>query len=627
MNVTLPNGTVIQGIPEGTTKEQVMQKAIAAGLAKQEDFQPAQSAQQPTSFADDALQGVAEAGRSIAQAGVNVANIIPEVGDAVQSAATWAAGKLGIGDSTYTPAMRFSLPESLQPQTQAGQIASEAIPFLVNPASRLAPAAEGLAAKATDLITRSAAESAVGTLAANSNADNPKNLASDLAENAALGGVTRGLTNAVGAGYRALRGTMTPEAAAATQFADNAGAPLLTSDVAKPGTFAGRSAQALAEKIPVTGTGAVRRSQQEARSQLVQDYANTFAAPAPEEIVQSLRRQTSKVKQAAGQRLSQVNAAMQSVGAIQPTNALTTIDGEIAKLSKLGQVADTQTINKLQAYRDELASGADFEQLRNLRTQFRLDVKGDRNEWPNQSQASVNRVYSALTGDIDDAVKSNLGGEAANKYRQANAAYASEAQLINNTRLKNVLQKGDLTPEVANNLLFSSKPSEVRQLYSSLDQRGRNSARAAVIGKAYEKSGGSPDKFLNEINRLSSQTGILFKGQDRQYLKGLTNYLDQTRHASVAGSVTPTGQELFQVGVPAAVAGDVVGTGGAGTLAFLSYGALARIYESKPVRNAILKLANTPAGSSAFERNLGNAHRAITAVAQGVNSVNNSSSK
>jgi len=38
MNVTLPNGQVINGVPEGTTKAQVMRKAIAAGLATENDF-------------------------------------------------------------------------------------------------------------------------------------------------------------------------------------------------------------------------------------------------------------------------------------------------------------------------------------------------------------------------------------------------------------------------------------------------------------------------------------------------------------------------------------------------------------------------------------------------------------
>lgn len=38
MNVTLPNGRVIEGVPEGTTKQQIMQKAISAGLATEADF-------------------------------------------------------------------------------------------------------------------------------------------------------------------------------------------------------------------------------------------------------------------------------------------------------------------------------------------------------------------------------------------------------------------------------------------------------------------------------------------------------------------------------------------------------------------------------------------------------------
>lgn len=43
MNVTLPNGVVIRGVPDGTTKEQVKAKAIASGLATEADFGPSSS--------------------------------------------------------------------------------------------------------------------------------------------------------------------------------------------------------------------------------------------------------------------------------------------------------------------------------------------------------------------------------------------------------------------------------------------------------------------------------------------------------------------------------------------------------------------------------------------------------
>ena len=38
MDIELPNGVVIKDIPEGTSKEQIMQKAIKNGLATAEDF-------------------------------------------------------------------------------------------------------------------------------------------------------------------------------------------------------------------------------------------------------------------------------------------------------------------------------------------------------------------------------------------------------------------------------------------------------------------------------------------------------------------------------------------------------------------------------------------------------------
>lgn len=436
------------------------------------------------------------------------------------------------------------------------------------------------------------------------------------AEAGVIGGIGKGAENLLSGTARAIAGKASPESQAAVDFANQNNLPLMTSDVVPPQTFTGRSAQAAAEKIPVVGTGSLRRDQQNARSQLIQDYANSFGQSSPDDIVKSLQNSVSKVKSAAGNRINSIESAMAPVGVIQPSQSLTAIDSAIGQLSKLGKVADRDTISKLQDYRDELANGADFSQWKELRTQFRQDVKGERSVLPSRSEALINGVYKAISNDMNKSVSYNLGSQAAFRYQQANAVYANEARLINNTRLKTVLQKGELTPEVANNLLFSSKPSEVRQLYSSLDQTGRSSARAAVVGKAFEKSGGSPDKFLNELNRMSSQTGILFKGEDRQYLNGVTNYLDQTRRAARAGAVTPTGQELLQFGAPTAAAADLLHNGGVGTLSFGAFGLLSRAYESKPFRSAMIRLANTPKGSTAYDRHISNASQALTTIAQ-----------
>ncbi|HAV8238977.1 TPA: portal protein [Escherichia coli] len=201
------------------------------------------------------------------------------------------------------------------------------------------------------------------------------------------------------------------------------------------------------------------------------------------------------------------------------------------------------------------------------------------------------------------------------KYQQANAVYADEAAKLKNTRLKNVLMKGDLTPEVVNNMLFSKNKSEIKTLYNSVGRVGRAQMRNGIIGKAMEKSGGSPDQFLRQLNILQNQTGITFKGQDAAYLKGLKNYLQSTQQAAKAAVTTPTGQQTIPFIIGYGTAMNPATTGAA-----VSYGLLTRAYESEPFRNAMLRMANTPRGSTAFEKAMQQAQKAINALTQGAKS-------
>lgn len=602
--------------------------------------QQAGSQQQPQPVSTDAQQsvqqqggimshlgnGLAETGRGLLQAGINVANIPAELTDAVTSAAAWAGNKLGIGDGTYQPAPRvttqgleqdFGLqPGTLTPQTTEGRIFAEALPYLTPVGiERAATAAPTLAGRIAEGGSRLLAENAIGSLSANSDKNDAAALATDLGLGVGLGAAANGVVRAAGAGYRALTGSMAPEAAQAIRFAEQNNVPLTTTDVILPTSRVGRAAQTTAENIPFVGTSGMRAAQQESRSQLVQNFANKFGEYNPAEVVNSLKAKTSGIKQAAGRRLEQVQSAMSGVS-IQPSRAIQQIDDEVSRLQKLGGVADTDTISKLQAYRDELATGnVDLEQLSNLRSQFRMDVKGERPVMPTRSDAAVQRVYRAMTGDIDSAIGQSLGNDVLRRYRQANAVYADEAAKLQNTRLKSVLMKGDLTPEVVNNMLFSKNKSEIQSLYNSVGQAGRVQMRNGIIGKAMEKSGGSPDQFLRQLNIMSNQTGIAFKGEDAAYIRGLKNYLESTKQAARAGVSTPTGQQAVPL---------IMGFGAAANptaaAAGVSYGLIARMYESKAVRNAMLRLANTPRGSSAFEKAAADVAAAIKALSQGAKS-------
>ncbi|EAC0175874.1 lytic transglycosylase domain-containing protein [Salmonella enterica subsp. enterica serovar Rubislaw] len=613
----------------GDQAEQAKQAFYAAYPVPSAEPQQAPQEAQPQDrggFLSDIVSAAAETGRGMLQAGVNLANIPASMADAVASAGAWAGKQLGLGDGTYQPAPRvttegiaqdFGLQQgALTPQTTEGKIFSEALPYLTPVgAERIAAQAPTIAGRVAQGASRLLAENAVGSMAANSVQDNPEELATDLGTGVVLGGAINQLGRAAGAVYRGVRGAISPEAQQAIRFANSADVPLHTTDVLPPNSRVGRMAQTTAENIPFAGTSSMRANQQEARSQLVDEFASRFGEYDPSIVIGSLKAKTSGIRKAAGNRLEQVQSAMTGVN-IQPTRAIQQIDDEIGKLQKLGQVADTDTISKLQAYRNELAKGdVNLEQLSRLRTQFRMDVRGERTQMPPPAEAAVQRVYRAMTGDIDNSIGQNLGNDTLRRYKQANAVYADEASKLQNTRLKNVLMKGDLTPEVVNNMLFSKNKSEVQNLYRSVGQVGRAQMRNGIIGKAMEKSGGSPDQFLRQINLMSNQTGIAFKGRDAAYLKGIKNYLEATKRAGQAGVTTPTGQQTipFILGIGTVTNPALVGVGG-------GYGLLARMYESEPARNAMLRLANTPRGSTAFEKALSDVERIINSLAQGAKS-------
>lgn len=625
----------------GSNAEQAKQAFYAAYPVSIAESQPQQTQEPPAAeqpqqqggFISDLGNAAAETGRGLLQAGVNLANIPASIADAVVSAGAWAGNKLGMGDGTYQPAPRVTTeglaqdfgmqPGELTPQTTEGKIFAEAIPYLTPAgAERAATQAPTIAGRVAQGASRLLAENAVGSMAANSEQNNPEALATDLGTGVVLGGTINQLGRAAGAAYRGVKGAISPEAQQAIRFADSADVPLHTTDVLPPNSRVGRMAQTTAENIPFAGTSTMRANQQEARSQLVDEFASRFGEYDPSIVIGSLKAKTAGIKQAAGNRLEQVQSAMTGVN-IQPSRALQQIDTEIASLQKLGKVADNETISKLQAYRDELTRNAgasgpmamDLQQLSGLRSQFRQDVKGERVVMPNRSDAAVQRVYKAMTGDIDSAIGQNLGSDTLRRYKQANAVYADEASKLQNTRLKNVIMKGDLTPEVVNNMLFSKNKSEVQNLYRSVGQTGRAQMRNGIIGKAMEKSGGSPDQFLRQVNLMSNQTGIAFKGRDAAYLKGLKNYLESTKRAGQAGVTTPTGQQTipFIMGIGTVTNPALIGVGG-------GYGLLSRVYESEPARNAMLRLANTPRGSTAFEKALSDAERVVNSFAQGAKS-------
>lgn len=450
-------------------------------------------------------------------------------------------------------------------------------------------------------LTQAAIEGAQAAAGGEFNAD-------EVAMAGATGAAVPAIAGAVGAGVDAARrGVQAVRAAPGgqapiVQAAERANIPLMTTDVVQPDTFIGKSAQTLGERIPLAGTGGLRATQQDARQAAVKALGDEYPVPKPSAIIDSLKAQKSRIKQAAGRRYDELVPKVDGLGAIQYTKTQKAIDDALAELSKPGVVSSKEAIQELQQFSDTLKSAPQtYSSLKENRTALRdvvssYDAQG-RSQLPTRAKSLLNRVYGSLTSDMDDAARSALSPRDFGRLKEANAIYASEAERLTKTRLKNVLDKGDLTPEVAENLLFSAKRSEVKNLYDSLDSSGRDAVRASIIQRAIKDADGidnvSPDKFINAMRRLENQTGVAFKGDQRRQLEGLKQVLAATKRAGQAGVRTATGQELYAP-VGAAAAGSLIGDFGTTMAAGATAGALARIYESPAMRNVLIRIGSAP---------------------------------
>lgn len=445
---------------------------------------------------------------------------------------------------------------------------------------------------------------------------------SEVLLSAGLGGGLKAAEGLIGTGYRAARGKLQGASGDLVRQADDLGIPLMTSDAMPPRTFVGKSAQQISEKIPVAGTGATREGQQTFREAAVDQFTDRYNSFSYETIVDSLKRQKSRIKKAAGSVLENTGNKLDDVGEIGLDNtrgAIARVKDILDKPGVLKTESSLDDLQKLVSVLDEAPQS--FTTLKENRTAFRNIVDSIdpqvRSQLTSREKALMKRVESAMTEDMKDFARKNLSAREFSQWNRANQVYAEQVDQLKNTRLKSVLDKGDLTPEVVDNLMFSRKPSEVASLYRSLTPEGRKNAKSAIISKVVDnvsrrQSGLTPNSFATELKKYGPQTDIFFRGEDRKYIDGLQAVLGATRRAQDAAVSTPTGQQLIALGTGGAFIADPIATLAAGGLT----GGTARLYESAPVRNALIRLGSVPKGSTQFEKALRDAVQAVSVAAQ-----------
>ncbi|EDQ9399977.1 DNA transfer protein [Salmonella enterica] len=591
---TFPDGTSTEDIGSAID-EYFAGQAVQQQTVNQVNNEPAREEPSLMQQAGDWLTGGQSAGQIAEQAGRGLVNIPFDVlqgGASLINAISQGLGGPKVLDDVYRPIDRPT-----DPHAQTG----EAIGGYLIPGAGVAG----------NMALGSVAE------AANQQGDFASNVAKNAAVNLGAQGLLSGAAKAIGRGATALRGEISPADQRLLSQAASADVPVMTSDVIEPGTKLGRSLQDYTEGV-IAGTGPMRSAQQDARTRLVNRFTEKYGDYNPSVVVDSLKSGVAKEKSLAKAKLNDVEGRMAGAK-VDTTGTMRAIDMAVSELSKLKGVADTQTISALKGYKqaimDTSGGGDAFELLDKLRTQFRVDVKGDRAVLPSLSQTLVDRVYNSLTNSLSKSIAKGLSPKDASAWRAGKADYAKMATHATQTRLKNVLNKGDLTPEAVNTIVYGQYGSDIARLYGKLDQKGKDMLRAAYISKIADKVGDSPQKMMTELGKLQKQAnGQVFKtvfgGKNGKEIEGMLSILDATKRASEANVVTKTGMTLAPL---VRVIGNLK-TGGALLAGETGIGLMSRVYESPMARNALLRLANTKAGTPSYERALNQAAVAIRPI-------------
>jgi hypothetical protein len=302
--------------------------------------------------------------------------------------------------------------------------------------------------------------------------------------------------------------------------------------------------------------------------------------------------------------LGQVMVDDVSGKAVDVGRTVNAIDNEIATLSGMRSEQMQPAINILRDWKASI-QGQDLANVELLRKQLSQSFKApELTNIRGIGDKAVSNVYKSLTDDMGDFIQQNGDRRDFLKWQVANKRLSEMSGELKLDTLKSVLGKGDQVPETVNRLLFSSKPSEVAQLYRSLTPAGRANARSAIITRAVEKAGGidnvSPERFATQVKDLGKSINIFFSGDDLNRIQGLSRVINTTRRASEAALLPPSGVQNFYAMLGVGAGGLQGGLPGAITTGALmgTVGGAARLYESAPVRNLLMQIPRTKAGSA-----------------------------
>ena len=501
---------------------------------------------------------------------------------------------------TYLGVPKADMPSAKMVQSMTGAMAETAAGVGVGQALMTGAAPTSLRAVLGETLASQPAQQMMGAAGAAG--------ATQMAEQAGVGvpgqllaGLGGGMLGSFVGAKRTLEKAAVPRG---LREAEQAGIAPLTSQAFPPETPL-ENALAKMRELTFFGTGSMLKNQEKQRKVAVQTLVEDFGADLPgtdylPELTKQLTdRRRNIVNKFSAMKMDVIDKLSGTGKLPNVDRTVQVVDDEIKRLRQISDVGYDKAIAELESFGMDVM-GKDLKNLESRRKLLGLQFKApELATVSEEGDKSVRKIYDVLREDMGDFIKTEGGRTDFIRWKVGNKNLSDMADELRDGTLRKVLNSGDVTPENVQKLLFSQNKSSIQRLYDNLDSTGRATARAAVVRKAVDRAGGleefTPNRFLTQIKKLEDETGIIFKGDDKRQVEGLTRALAFTKRAGDFAANPPTGAQFVPFGIGAALERMFGPVGTAAAVVGTTAGV--RAYESKPVRELLLKLPSIKAGS------------------------------
>jgi hypothetical protein len=419
-----------------------------------------------------------------------------------------------------------------------------------------------------------------------------------------LAGLGGGMGAGIGAGARPTVSAAAALPEGAVQ-AEKRGIQTITSQEFKPETPLG-NALAKSREITPFGTGSLLRKQEKQRSQAIQDFVSEYAGVGSPTLTEELANQAISQREKIVKKLSgnkqEVLGRLSTTGQLVDMSATAKKAEDLAlELENISPTANKQAIDQLINFATEITGKTPEEVEQRRKVLFKSLSDPTIGTPKDMASKAYNEVYGALNQDLGNHIKQFGKPTDFTKWSVSNRALSDLADDLKASSFNSLLKKGELTPEIVNNVLFTDKKSSIERLYKNLSTEGREVGRAAIITRALENATDPsgvivPNRFATQLGKLENQVNVFFTGSDLDAVQGLQKALNYTRRAGEFAANPPTGAQAVPF-VAFSGLQSQLGLVGAGLAAALNTG-LVRLYESKAGRNLLTQLGRVKSNSS-----------------------------